>query len=172
MRKLTYIFLALILICPLSSASITQSSMCKLSNAVQLLLPFSALIISGAKNDKEGLKQFAYTGLITSAVMLSTKYIVKAKRPNGGKYSFPSGHSSIAFASSTYMWKRYGAIYGVPASLIAGFVGYSRVKTKNHYTRDVVAGAALGIGVGLLMTTTFQQNILIAPGNISLNFTF
>jgi membrane-associated phospholipid phosphatase len=63
--------------------------------------------------------------------------------------SFPSGHSAAAFAFAT------GACAELPmlAPLLvplAGAVSYSRVHTGVHYPSDVAAGAAIGIGSGVL----------------------
>lgn len=81
----------------------------------------------------------------TELATYSLKYAINAPRPNGGSNSFPSGHTSIAFTGAEFIRKEYGWGWGVPAYLAAGFVGWSRVASNTHYTRDVVAGAALGI---------------------------
>ena len=73
------------------------------------------------------------------------KYAVDAQRPNGGGQSFPSGHTALAFTGAEFIRKTYGLGWGLPAYLMAGFVGWSRVASNNHYPRDVIAGAALGI---------------------------
>ena len=71
--------------------------------------------------------------------------LVDAKRPNGGTRSFPSGHTSFSFAGAEFIRKEYGWGWGTPALLVAGFVGWSRVQADQHYTRDVLAGAAIGV---------------------------
>ena len=81
----------------------------------------------------------------TELATYSLKYGVDEQRPNGGGGSFPSGHTSVAFAGAEFIRKRYGWSIGVPAYLAAGFVGWSRVESHNHWTHDVLAGAAIGI---------------------------
>lgn len=81
----------------------------------------------------------------TEIATYTLKYSVNADRPNGGGQSFPSGHTSVAFAGAEFIRKEYGGWWGVPAYLTAGYVGWSRVVTRNHYARDVYAGAAIGI---------------------------
>lgn len=39
----------------------------------------------------------------------------------------------------------YGWSWGVPAYLAASFVGFTRVQSDEHYTHDVLVGAAIGI---------------------------
>lgn len=73
------------------------------------------------------------------------KVTVNETRPDGGRYSFPSGHASTAFAGAEFIRKEYGWGWGTPAYLAASFVAWSRVDAKRHYTHDVLAGAAIGI---------------------------
>jgi membrane-associated phospholipid phosphatase len=83
------------------------------------------------------------------------KYAVDAERPNGGGRSFPSGHASISFCSAEFLRRRYGWAWGVPAYAAACFVGYSRVEVKQHYTRDVVAGALIGFAGSHLFARSY-----------------
>jgi membrane-associated phospholipid phosphatase len=74
------------------------------------------------------------------------KYSVGEERPNGkDDHSFPSGHTAVTFAGAEFVRKEYGWWWGVPAYTLASFVGYSRVKSQNHYTADVLAGVAIGV---------------------------
>jgi undecaprenyl-diphosphatase len=59
--------------------------------------------------------------------------------------SFPSGHSSAAFFSATLLGTgRYRFLYYALATVVAS----SRVYVKIHHASDVIAGAALGAGLG------------------------
>lgn len=127
----------------------------KIGNALQFILPASAASISLLKADKEGLTDFGMSVVTTVGVTEVLKYTVNETRPNGGKHSFPSGHSSISFASAEYLRKRYGWEYGIPAYTLASFVGYSRVESKNHYVHDVIAGAAIGIASSYFYTEPY-----------------
>jgi hypothetical protein len=81
----------------------------------------------------------------TELATYSLKYSIDEQRPNGGGQSFPSGHTSISFAGAEFIRKQYGWGWGIPSYAAASYVGWSRVETHNHWTLDVLAGAAIGI---------------------------
>jgi membrane-associated phospholipid phosphatase len=65
--------------------------------------------------------------------------------------SFPSGHTSAAFATATTIALDYRKWYIVlPAYLWAGSVAYSRMYLGVHYPSDVLGGLIIGIGSGYL----------------------
>jgi membrane-associated phospholipid phosphatase len=117
-----------------------------------ILIPAGAAVGALLAKDKEGLVQEAKAYAVTMAVVLILKPTVDRTRPNGGHYSFPSGHSASAFAGAAFLQRRYGWKLGVPATIAASFVAWSRVESNNHYTSDVVAGAAIGIAANLIFT--------------------
>lgn len=122
-------------------------------NIGQFAIPAIAASISWYKDDYDGLKQFGYGLLSTTATVEILKYSVDATRPNGSPHSFPSGHTAWAFAGASYLQMRYGWEYGLPAYIAAGAVGWSRVESNNHYWRDVIAGAAIATGFNYIFTT-------------------
>ena len=74
------------------------------------------------------------------------------KRDETGPYSFPSGHTTGAFATATSLSLTYKKWYVcVPSYLYAGFVGYSRMRLGVHYPSDVLGGAVIGTGSSLLV---------------------
>ncbi len=67
------------------------------------------------------------------------------KKSDGGSGSFPSGHTSSAFATATSISLNVPKWYVVvPAYAWATSVGYSRMHLGVHYPSDVLAGALLG----------------------------
>lgn len=77
------------------------------------------------------------------------KYAVSCERPNGqDERSFPSGHTSNAFALAAVVERHYGWKAGIPGYALASLVGVSRLQRNKHYLSDVLAGATLGYVVG------------------------
>ena len=69
-------------------------------------------------------------------------------RPFTNHNSFPSGHTTQAFAVATVIAAHYPAWWvQVLAFGSAGLVGYCRVEQNGHFTSDVVAGALIGWSV-------------------------
>ncbi len=111
-----------------------------------------------ARNGLAGLTTLALAGGVT----LILKYSVNRERPfvtwpdirkksKAGSPSFPSGHTSSAFAAATSVSLAYPRWYIIaPSFAWAGTVGYSRMHLGVHYPSDVVAGAIIGSGCAWL----------------------
>lgn len=121
-------------------------------DALRLVLPATAAGTALLRRDTRGGVQFIESAVLTGVVTEALKVIVDEKRPNGNRYSFPSGHTSISFCSAEFLRKRYGWRYGAPAYAASVFVGYSRVRARRHWAHDVVAGAAIGAGLSAWLT--------------------
>ena len=59
-------------------------------------------------------------------------------------HSFPSGHTSVAFACAAAIVLGHPAL-GLLAMVMAAIVGLGRVAVGVHYPSDIIAGALLGI---------------------------
>ena len=77
------------------------------------------------------------------------KLAVRRTRPDGGSYSFPSGHSAGAFAIAPVLADHFGWKVGCPAYALAVMTGLGRLEDRKHYLSDVVFGAALGTAAGV-----------------------
>lgn len=94
----------------------------------------------------------------TVGISLALKYTVNRPRPfvtypdkvtqkdfHIGPKSFPSGHTSSAFALATSVSLCYPKWYVIaPAYMWACTVGYSRMRLGVHYPTDVLVGALIG----------------------------
>jgi membrane-associated phospholipid phosphatase len=73
------------------------------------------------------------------------------KKSKAGSPSFPSGHTSSAFATATSLSLDYPRWFVIiPSYTWAGTVGYSRMHLGVHYPSDVLAGAIVGAGSAFL----------------------
>jgi membrane-associated phospholipid phosphatase len=89
--------------------------------------------------------------LLNDFVASNLKHWSGSERPNGTLHSFPSGHTSVAFAMAQFMHHEFGeesVWYSVGAYSCAATVGILRVAKNAHWISDVVAGA----GIGMLST--------------------
>ncbi len=130
---------------------------------LQVVLPLTAISTTLIIEDYNGSVQFLKAFTATTVTTQVLKYGINAERPNGGDHSFPSGHTSAAFSGASFIQRRYGWSYGIPAYAAAVYVGWSRVNAEAHYTRDVVAGALIGIGFTYLFTDPYKQTFTITP---------
>jgi len=88
----------------------------------------------------QGFKALVTTGLLTEML----KYGIRERRPNSTSFdSFPSGHTSTAFAMATVL-ADYHPHYAVAAYAMATGIAWSRLEVGAHHIQDVFAGAALG----------------------------
>jgi membrane-associated phospholipid phosphatase len=134
---------------------------------------------------KTGNYRARETGLLSAEALLDSaivesalKGITQRARPldgverseffDGGS-SFPSGHSTQAWAVATVIANEYKhrpavqiAAYGIASAIsVARFTGHK------HYISDVVAGSAMGFGIGKFVYNAHHREALESDGAIS-----
>lgn len=134
-----------------------------------VLTPIAAtLYIIGRKapNHKrfhEATYDIAQVFLLNAAVTTAIKYPAHRLRPDESNYlSFPSGHTSNAFAWATVAAHYYGPKLGVPAFAFASLIGVGRMEKNVHWLSDVVGGASVGYLVG---RTVLRRDSEPLPGH-------
>jgi membrane-associated phospholipid phosphatase len=131
------------------------------ASPISMAAPSVTFIAGWAKRDTSVMVKGIYiasamavNGIVTTAM----KYSIRRDRPfvtypeitplsAAGSPSFPSGHTSNAFATATAVTLAFPTWYvAAPAFAWAGAVGYSRMHLGVHYPSDVLVGAAVGAG--------------------------
>ena len=133
----------------------------------------------GFSRDKNVLKRaglMAKASLYAGLLCTGLKYGIREPRPNGhDRLSFPSGHTTMAFAFSSYITAEHGLFpYGIISNVFALLTDFSRINDNNHYLHDVVGGMTIGISYGLGVAysekksskNTNEKNQLISDFNI------
>lgn len=99
--------------------------------------------------------------------------------PLTGRDSWPSGHTTMAFALATSVSDEVGSLpvtiglYGA-----ATLTGWSRMNDNRHWLSDVAAGAAIGVASAKLMNGRWRvfglgaPHFLLEPDRAGLSFQF
>jgi membrane-associated phospholipid phosphatase len=132
---------------------------------VMIATPVLTLGYGYIENDsaakRNGLVMLGSIG-INGILTMSTKWLVKRERPyvsytdisnrvETGPYSFPSGHTSSAFATATALSLAYPKWYVIaPSFLWAGGVAWSRMYLGVHFPSDIFGGIVIGAGSSFL----------------------
>ncbi|NIS60372.1 MAG: phosphatase PAP2 family protein [Proteobacteria bacterium] len=108
--------------------------------------------------------ELAGIGATVGTTSLLNEAIVRKRPDRSNGDSFPSGHSSGAFASATLANRNLNSIpvrkearlpLQVGNIILATSVAWSRVEAQEHFPSDVLAGAALGYFLSALTHDTF-----------------
>lgn len=144
-----------------------------ITNSDTYVIIGAPVILAGAgliRDDDTMLRNafvMAASSIINAGVTSALKYSINRERPfetypdilkkaKAGSPSFPSGHTSSAFATATSLSLVYPEWYViVPSFAYAGTVAYSRMHLGVHYPSDVAAGALIGAGCAYL---TYKVN--------------
>lgn len=81
-------------------------------------------------------------------VMAAIEPLIRTPRD----FSFPSGHTTVSFACALVCFRMLPGKYGIPALVLAGMIGFSRLYLGVHYPSDVLGGflvALAGSGVSV-----------------------
>lgn len=127
-------------------------------------LVVAALGLPVVKGDWDGALQAGGSIGATTLTTIALKEAFPTWRPDrSDRKSFPSGHTSTSFAAAATLHNRYGWEVGLPAYAVASFVGVSRVEAKKHRWGDVLAGAAIGVTAGHLITKKRDDGVVLIP---------
>ncbi|MBC3542397.1 phosphatase PAP2 family protein [Rufibacter sediminis] len=139
-----------------------------MGTALPLQATFASMLAVGALAKRPKMREAAVVGLgsfyLNALVTDKLKKTFQRHRPSstedshlfegadgdGRNTSFPSSHTSTAFAAATALASVYHDSKWIPtvAYGMATLVGLSRINDNKHWASDVLAGAALGYITG------------------------
>jgi undecaprenyl-diphosphatase len=102
--------------------------------------------------------------LITAVVVMTIKFTVRRRRPEGewgmiyrstDPHSFPSGHAARAFMLAVIMLGMGPGWLGLGLILWAVLVSLARVAMGVHYISDILVGWLIGLCLGMIVTRFF-----------------
>lgn len=156
---------AIVAIWPVSAQAKDEKAWSTASDIGVNGLTLVALGLPVVKGDKQGAFQAA--GSIGASMLVATglKEAFPELRPDGSdRKSFPSGHTSRAFAAAATLYNREGPAVGIPAMAVASFVGVARVQADKHHWHDVLVGAGIGMASGFLITNRrSERQAMVVP---------
>jgi membrane-associated phospholipid phosphatase len=129
-----------------------------------------------------GIDLMATMGIAQLLVVLPAKVITGRSRPeadlgahdfhpfNGGQ-SFPSGHTTQAFALASVISAHADQTWVSCVSYgLAGMVGLARMEQRQHFMSDVVAGGLIGTLVGKSVVSYNESRRTDARSKLSVSF--
>ena len=126
----------------------------------------------GLRSERDAVAAMRITGalvaesLIVNGVVKNLfkreRPVVQEERPHRLRIplttSFPSGHSSTAMLAGILLAQRSSRPTKVAIFGLGGLVAASRVHVRIHHASDVVAGLALGLGLGAVARAVFPAH--------------
>jgi hypothetical protein len=126
----------------------------KVDNYLQFVPAVSVYVLNvvgvkGKNNLRDRTMIYALSTIISTGIVTPLKHATNVTRPDGSSNnSFPSGHTTTAFANAEFLRMEYKDIspwYGIIGYAMAATTGALRVYNNRHWVSDVAAGAGFGI---------------------------
>jgi membrane-associated phospholipid phosphatase len=100
-----------------------------------------------------GKKAFASL-LGAQSLIQPLKHLTHRRPPDGSNHlSFPSADVGAASSIIPALYNDYGVVSGTIAAAAAACIGLTRIYGNQHHLSDVLTGAAIGVGWGLVVET-------------------
>jgi len=100
-------------------------------------------------NILDGFLLYAFSFGLSEGLVEGLKYTVHEKRPDGSdNLSFPSAHTSAAFAGAEFLHQEYinqSGWYSAAGYSLGAATGVLRLLNDKHWLSDVLVGAGIGI---------------------------
>lgn len=157
--KLKQLLFCLLLLLPLSASAQKEYHGDGIDDYLRFvpLVSVYALKASGVESASSWRRLAVNSALsvaLSAGVSYGLKLSVKEWRPDRtDRRSFPSGHTTLAFAGATILHKEFGHVspwISIAGYSVATLTAIDRVRRNRHHWGDVAAGAAIGVGGTML----------------------
>lgn len=134
-------------------------------DALYYATPVVCLATTLLKKDYQGTKQLVFSAVTAVGVSYILKHTIRKERPDGSDHrALPSGHATVTFQGASFLQRRYGWKYGIPAYLLSGYVAWTRIHGDKHDWWDILTGAAIGVGSTYIFTKPYgRTKITLSP---------
>lgn len=157
-----FIFLSLSFI---SNLSAQKKAVETSGDIIYYATPVFCLATTLLKKDYIGTKQLVFSAVTAVGVSYILKHTIRKERPDGSNHrAFPSGHATVTFQGASFLQRRYGWKFGIPAYLLSGYVVWGRTYCDKHDWWDILCGAAIGVGSSYIFTKPYgRSHISLSP---------
>ena len=101
------------------------------TDILMFITPVAGFAGSLAIGDYQGTKQIIFSGAMNMAMTYALKYVIRKERPDhSDHHAFPSSHTSVSFQGASFIQRRYGWKFGLPAYLLSAYGGWGRADGK------------------------------------------
>lgn len=169
----TKMLACMLILCLAAGNLYAQSKLVKRSTDVLCFAPAATGLVKAiVEKDRKGILQLGLSTATGVALNYGLNACIRKDRPEmplepgwSDHHAFPSTHTMAAFDGASFLMRRYGWKWGVPAYVVSCYVAWGRVNVGKHDWWDVLGGAAIGAGSAFIYTRPFMKNtdLTIAP---------
>ncbi len=159
-KKVVLVLIVTVLLMAVPNVGLAQQRHSDTLDDVLQYVPYASLFGMKALGveSQDNWRDLVLTAATSWVMAAGTTYVLKQSihewRPDDSdRKSFPSGHSTVAFAGATMLRHEYGQLspwISITGYGLATVVAIDRVARDRHHWYDVAAGAAIGAGMAEL----------------------
>ena len=164
--KFWIIAAALFAALPLSAAQAdiaSKSTEKTAGEAIAYSLPVAAVTVSLFHDDDwTGIEEYSFVGLSTLGTTVLIRRFVREKSPDGkSDHAFPSLQAAVGSPAESYLWRRYGWEYGLPAFILEHSASFLLDRAGKHHFVDGLAVSAISAGFSWMAVTPYHKRLYI-----------